>query len=200
MARDIGATPAHKRTEVTHKTELRKERSKSAPQCREELMIPKASCLHRLLLKQCVSLTHHHRSMKMSTGPTATRREIWTLCAHSSLRRPAGNEVYLSSTWSPVADHRREQLDLRTSSDSEKAHLPHQAQATYILFTKVRVQIFALHAHLITFRGSHMINLVISAKAIAMKPRTAISQTEITEVPSSPRTRKTHLEPTNLYN
>ena len=36
MARDIGATPAHKGTEVPTKTELAKERSKSPPQCRRE--------------------------------------------------------------------------------------------------------------------------------------------------------------------
>ena len=36
MARDIGATPAHKRTRVPTKTELAKERSKSPPQCRRE--------------------------------------------------------------------------------------------------------------------------------------------------------------------
>ena len=36
MARDIGATPAHERTEVPTKTELAKERSKSPPQCRRE--------------------------------------------------------------------------------------------------------------------------------------------------------------------
>ena len=34
MARDIGAIPAHKRTEVTIKTELAKEGSKSPPHCR----------------------------------------------------------------------------------------------------------------------------------------------------------------------
>ena len=36
IARDIGATPAHKRTEVPTRTELAKERSKSPPQCRRE--------------------------------------------------------------------------------------------------------------------------------------------------------------------
>ena len=36
MARDIVATPAHKRTEVPSKTELAKERSKSPPRCRRE--------------------------------------------------------------------------------------------------------------------------------------------------------------------
>ena len=36
MAKDIGATPAHKRTEVPTKTELAKERNKSPPQCRRE--------------------------------------------------------------------------------------------------------------------------------------------------------------------
>ena len=36
MARDIGGTPAHKRTEVPTKTELAKERCKAPPQCRRE--------------------------------------------------------------------------------------------------------------------------------------------------------------------
>ena len=36
MARDIGATPAYKRTEVPTKPELVKERSKSPHQCRRE--------------------------------------------------------------------------------------------------------------------------------------------------------------------
>ena len=36
MARDIGAILAHKRTEVSNKTELAKERSKYPPQCRRE--------------------------------------------------------------------------------------------------------------------------------------------------------------------
>ena len=36
IAIDIGATPAHKRTEVPTKTELAKERSKSLLQCRRE--------------------------------------------------------------------------------------------------------------------------------------------------------------------
>ena len=36
MARDIVATPAHKRPKVPTKTELVKERSKSPPQCRRE--------------------------------------------------------------------------------------------------------------------------------------------------------------------
>ena len=36
VARDIGATPAYKRTEVPTKTELAKERSKSPPHCRRE--------------------------------------------------------------------------------------------------------------------------------------------------------------------
>ena len=34
MARDIGATPAHKRTEVPTRTELANQRSKSPPECR----------------------------------------------------------------------------------------------------------------------------------------------------------------------
>ena len=75
MARDIGATPAHKRTQVLTKTELEKERSKSPPQCRREAEDDKVFLLPPPLPQQYSSLTHHHLSMTMSTAPTASRRD-----------------------------------------------------------------------------------------------------------------------------
>ena len=108
-----------------------------------------------------------------------------------------GSQASISS---PVADLTKNLSDLRTSSLSQEIHLSHQVLATYTSSRKVKEEISAPNPHLITFRDSHMTNPMNSVKVMAIKPRTAISPTEIAEIPLNPPTRKIPSEPTNHCN
>ena len=65
MARDIGATPAHKGTAIPTKTELAKERTKSPPQCRtvaedDKFFVPSPSPPTGVLITDSPSAVNDH--------------------------------------------------------------------------------------------------------------------------------------------
>ena len=136
----------------------------------------------------------------MSTAIIASRKDTWKSCAHSTSRKPAGNVDSLATTSSPVADLQKKLSDLRTSGLSQNIHLPHQVLATYTSFRIAKEEISAPNPHQITFRDLHTTSPVNSVKVIAITPRTAISPTEIVEIPSNPATRKVLCKPTNHCN
>ena len=116
------------------------------------------------------------------------------------MRKPVENVGSLATISSPVADLPNKLSDLTTSSLSQEIYLPHQVLATYTSFKKAKEEISAPNPHLSTFRDSQMTNPVNSVKAKAIKPKTAISPTEIAEIPLNPPIRKILSEQTNPYN
>ena len=200
MARDIVSTPGHKRTEVPTKTELAKERNKSPPQCRreaedDEFFSRPPPPLPEVLIINSPSpvndqkyCTNCNKVGKMKIMCLFYFKKTCSIC-----EQPDHNIITCGRPLKQLSD-------LRTLSLSQTIDLPHQALATYNSFRKAQQDTSASHPHLIPFKDLHMTNLVNSAKVMSIKLRTAISPTEIAEIPSNPPTRNIPSEPTNHCN
>ena len=200
MARAIGATPAHKRTQVSTTTELAKERCKSAPQCRTEgeddkFFMPPPPPPPAVILTNSRLPGNDHEYCTNCNQLVHMKS-----CVHFTSKQTPGNADSLATLSSPVADLPKKILNSRTLSLPQKIHLPHKVLATCTWFRKAKEEISAPHPHLTTFKDSHMTNPVYWSKVVATKPRPAMSPTEIAEIPLNPPTRQIPSEPSNYCN